>query len=210
MSTAPDGIGLLTVRRHREPDFGPGRVFGLRRRVVVGLVAGFVGITVASAVTMAQELTLPAVTGSSIVGRTELALTDDGRADPFATDGRARELAVWIWYPAVTGSSGTAAPYLPPTWADLANGAGIVSQDLNAVGTNAIADAPLDGAPPVVVLLPGPRSAGRGLFGAGRGPGQPRLRGRRHQPHRFRPRGLPGRSRGGPDRPRWDRSSTPG
>ena len=30
-----------------------------------------------------------------------------------------------------------------------------MSQDLNAVGTNAIADAPLDGTPPVVVLLPG-------------------------------------------------------
>lgn len=141
--------------RHREPAIRPDRLPGLRRRAVVGLVAGVVGITVSSVVTMAQELTLPAVTGSSIVGRTELALTDDGRADPFATDGRARELAVWIWYPAVTGSSGTAAPYLPPTWADLANGAGIVSQDLNAVGTNAIADAPLDGTPPVVVLLPG-------------------------------------------------------
>ena len=55
----------------------------------------------------------------------------------------------------------------------------------------------------------GPRSAGRGLLGAGRGPGQPRLRGRRHQPHWLRPRGVPGRSRGGPDRPRWDRSSAP-
>ena len=95
------------------------------------------------------------MTGTSVVGRTELALTDAARPDPFAADGRARELAVWIWYPAVAGSSGAAAPYLPPTWADLANSAGIVSQDLNAVGTNAIADARLDGTPPVVVLLPG-------------------------------------------------------
>ena len=104
---------------------------------------------------MAQGLTLPAVTGTSVVGRTELALTDATRPDPFATDGRARELAVWIWYPAVEDASGAQAPYLPPTWADLANSAGVVSQDLNAVGTNSVANAPLDGRPPVVMLLPG-------------------------------------------------------
>ena len=150
--------GLPTVaaaRRPRGPAVRPGRVFGLRHRIIVSLLAGVIGITATGAVTMAQELTLPAVTGTAAVGRTELALTDAGRPDPFATDGRARELAVWIWYPTVAGSSGTAAPYLPPTWADLANSAGIVSQDLNAVGTNAIADAPLDGKPPAVVLLPG-------------------------------------------------------
>jgi pimeloyl-ACP methyl ester carboxylesterase len=124
-------------------------------RLTVGVVAGVMGITASSAVTLAQQHTLPAVTGDAPVGRIELALTDSGRPDPFATDGRPRELAVWIWYPAVAGSSGAAAPYLPPTWADFANGAGIVSQDLNAVETNAIADAPLDGQPSVVVLMPG-------------------------------------------------------
>ena len=158
MSIHSGGIGLPTAaaaRRPRGPAVRPGRVFGLRHRIVVSLVAGVIGITATGAVTMAQELTLPAVTGTAAVGRTELTLTDAGRPDPFATDGRARELAVWIWYPAVAGSTGAAAPYLPPTWADLANSAGIVSQDLNAVGTNSIADAPLDGTPPVVVLLPG-------------------------------------------------------
>jgi pimeloyl-ACP methyl ester carboxylesterase len=124
-------------------------------RVVVGLVAGLLWITATGGLAMAQELTLPAVTGTSAVGRTELALTDEGRPDPFATDGRARELAVWIWYPAAAGSTGVAAPYMPSTWADLVNSAGILSQDLNAVRTNSIADAPLDGHPPVVVLLPG-------------------------------------------------------
>ena len=137
----------LTVR--------PGRVYGLPHRIVVSLVAAVVGITGFSAAMMARELTLPAVTGTSVVGRTELALTDATRPDPFAADGRARELVIWIWYPAVAGSAGAAAPYLPTTWADLANSARIVSQDLNAVGTNAIADVPLDGHPPVVVLLPG-------------------------------------------------------
>jgi dienelactone hydrolase len=125
------------------------------RRFAIALVAGAMGITASGAVAMSRDLTLPAVTGTSTVGRTELALTDATRPDPFAPDGRPRELAVWIWYPAVAGSTGPAAPYLPATWADLVNSAGIVSQDLNGVGTNAIADAPLDGHPPVVVLMPG-------------------------------------------------------
>ncbi len=158
MSIHSGGIGLptsTTAQRHLGPTVRPGRLLGLPHRVVVSLVAAVIGITASSAVTMAQEFRLPAVTGTSVVGRTELALTDAARPDPFASDGRARELAVWIWYPAIAGSSGTSAPYLPPTWADLANSAGIVSQDLKAVGTNSIADAPLDGHPPVVVLLPG-------------------------------------------------------
>jgi dienelactone hydrolase len=124
-------------------------------RIVLASVAASVVVISSSAVMHAQERSLPAVTGTSMVGRTELTLTDTARPDPFATDGRPRELAVWIWYPTAAGSTGTAAPYLPQTWADLANGAGIVSQDLNQVRTNAIADAPLEGQPPVIVLLPG-------------------------------------------------------
>jgi dienelactone hydrolase len=122
---------------------------------VVGLVAAVIGLTASSAVTMADELTFPPVTGRAAVGRVELGLKDAGRPDPFATDGIARELAVWIWYPAVESSSGAAAPYLPSTWADLANSAGLVSRDLNTVRTSSIAGAPLDGRPPVVVLMPG-------------------------------------------------------
>jgi pimeloyl-ACP methyl ester carboxylesterase len=158
MSIPAGGTGLptaTTAQRHPGPTVRVGRAFGLPHGVVVSLAAAVIGLTGSSAVTMAQELTLPAVTGPSLVGRTELALTDADRPDPFSADGRARELAVWIWYPAVTGSAGTAAPYLPPTWADLANSAGIVSQDLNTVRTNSIAGAPLDGHPPAVVLLPG-------------------------------------------------------
>ena len=79
-------------------------------RFVGGLVAAvLIGVLVASAfsaVMRSQTRTLPAVTGPSIVGRTEFALTDPSRPDPFATDGRPRELVAWIWYPAVPGSSG--------------------------------------------------------------------------------------------------------
>jgi dienelactone hydrolase len=128
------------------------RLFGT---LVVGLVVVIVALTAFSALMRVQSRTLPAVTGPSAVGRTEIALTDAGRPDPFAADGRARELAVWIWYPAVAGSAGAAAPYLPAAWAPLVNNEWAFFQDYNAVHTNSIADAPLDGSPPVVVLMPG-------------------------------------------------------
>jgi dienelactone hydrolase len=121
----------------------------------LALVIGVTSAVAFSAVMRSQVRILPAVTGSSPVGRTEIALTDTSRPDPFATDGRPRELAVWIWYPAVAGSSGPAAPYIPASWADLVDNEGVFSQDLRAVHAHSIADAPLDGHPPVVLLLPG-------------------------------------------------------
>lgn len=124
---------------------------GLGVAVLIGVLAA----TAFSAVMRSQTRTLPAVTGPSIVGRTQLALSDASRPDPFATDGRPRELAVWIWYPAVAGSSGFAAPYLPAAWIDVVDNEGLFSQDLHAVQAHSIADAPLEGQPPVVVLLPG-------------------------------------------------------
>jgi dienelactone hydrolase len=124
-------------------------------RVLVGLMAGILIFVGFSAVMRVQSRTLPAVTGAAAVGRIELALRDGARPDPFATDGRTRELAVWIWYPAAEGTTGVAAPYLPTAWAPLVNNLGPLSQDLNAVHTNSVADAALDGRPPVVVLMPG-------------------------------------------------------
>lgn len=159
LQRVPPSTRAITQRASRAPR-GRGVTRGASR-FVVGLAVGVIGITASSAVTLAQELTLPPVTGPAMVGRIELALTDAGRPDPFVTDGRARELAVWIWYPAVEGSSGAAAPYLPSTWADLVNSAAILSQDRNAVVTNAIAGAPLDGEPPAVVLMPGLGSRSR-------------------------------------------------
>jgi dienelactone hydrolase len=123
-------------------------------RIVLGLVVGILIFVGFSAVMRLQPRTVPAVTGASAVGRTELALRGSARGDPFATDGRTRELAVWIWYPAV-GGLGAAAPYLPPAWSPLVNNMGPLSQDLNAVHTNSIANGKLDGRPPVVVLMPG-------------------------------------------------------
>jgi dienelactone hydrolase len=114
----------------------------------------------ASGVARVQARQLAEPTGPSAVGRIELALTDAARVDPFANDGRPREIAVWIWYPTAKGSSAATVPYLPKTWADAANNvngpASVLFQDNNAVRTNSIEGAALQGkSPPVVVLMPG-------------------------------------------------------
>jgi pimeloyl-ACP methyl ester carboxylesterase len=138
--------------RAPKPSGGVVRAIG---RVLLGIVIGVVIFVGFSAVMRMQSVALPAVSGESAVGRTEIALVDTDRIDPFAADGRTRELAVWIWYPTTGGASGTAAPYLPAAWAPLVNNEGPFRQDLEAVVTNSIANAALDGHPPVVVLLPG-------------------------------------------------------
>jgi predicted dienelactone hydrolase len=138
--------------RAPKPSGGVVRAIG---RVLLGIVIGVVIFVGFSAVMRMQSVALPAVSGESAVGRTEIALVDSDRIDPFAADGRTRELAVWIWYPTAGGASGTAAPHLPAAWAPLVNNEGPFRQDLEAVVTNSIANAALDGHPPVVVLLPG-------------------------------------------------------
>ncbi len=137
------------------------------RKIVKGLGIFFVALLAVmvvavggSAFARVETRQLAAPTGPSAVGRVELALTDAARVDPLATDGRRRELAVWIWYPTAKGNAAATAPYLPKAWADAANNingaAGVLFQDNNAVRTNSIASAPLEGkSPPVVVLMPG-------------------------------------------------------
>ena len=126
-------------------------------RLLVGVVAGVAIFLAFSAVMRVQAVSLPAPTGPMPVGRTEIALNDTGRVDPFFTDGRTRELAVWIWYPAVEGASGAPAPYVPAAWAPLVNDEvpAPLSQDLTTVRTNSTQNAGLEGHPPVVVLMPG-------------------------------------------------------
>ena len=137
------------------------------RKIAKGLGILFVALLAimavgvgASGVARVQAHQLAEPTGPSAVGRIELALTDAARVDPFASDGRPREIGVWIWYPTARGNSAATAPYLPKTWADAANNvngpASILFQDNNAVHTNSIEGAALQGkSPPVVVLLPG-------------------------------------------------------
>ena len=126
-------------------------------RVLVGVVAGVAIFVAFSAVMRVQTVMLPEVTGASPVGRTEITLNDTGRVDPFFTDGRTRELAVWIWYPAVEGASGAPASYVPAAWAPLVNTEvpAPLSQDLTTVRTNSMENVALEGRPPAVVLMPG-------------------------------------------------------
>lgn len=129
--------------------------------IVIAMLLVVIVVAVgASAVARGQTRQLAAPTGPFAVGRTEIALTDAARADPFVDTSRPRELSVWIWYPTAKGSTGPTAPYLPKAWADATNdvngAAGVLFQDANAVRTNSIPGAPLAGAnPPVVVFLPG-------------------------------------------------------
>jgi pimeloyl-ACP methyl ester carboxylesterase len=114
----------------------------------------------ASTFARSQTRQLIAPTGPSAVGRVELALTDAARVDPLSSTGRPRELSVWIWYPTAKGNAAATAPYLPKAWADAANNVngplGLLLQENNAVRTNSIASAPLEGKnPPVIVLIPG-------------------------------------------------------
>ena len=137
---------------------GRGALRGLGRLVLGSLIAAVIFVAF-SAVMRVQTVALPSVTGASAVGRTAIALNDTARVDPFFTDGRTRELAVWIWYPAVEGASGEYAPYLPAAWAPLANDEvpAPLAQDLTRVRTNSIENAALEGRgrPPAVVLMPG-------------------------------------------------------
>jgi hypothetical protein len=111
MSAPSNGITFTGEAAPQRSGVRPGRGLRAPARILVGVTAAAVALVSSGAVTQATGFALPAVTGPSPVGRAELSLTDSSRIDPFATDGRSRELAVWIWYPAVAGSTGPAAPY---------------------------------------------------------------------------------------------------
>ena len=123
-------------------------------RIILGTALA-VGIFLAfAALTSSQPTSLPDTTGQSSVGRTELALIDTSRPDPFLADGRSRELAIWIWYPAMAGSTEPMADYYPTEWSAVP-ATFPFAQDTKRVSTNAHEGAALDGTPPVVVLQPG-------------------------------------------------------
>ncbi|MCO6006900.1 hypothetical protein NE236_18085 [Actinoallomurus purpureus] len=123
------------------------------------LVVVSTGYVAAAATLHAQPVILPAPTGPYHVGRTIFDWTDHTRADPLApAPGNARDLSVWVWYPAVPGARGRRAPYAPGAWnrLHLPSLPGLGETGFAAVRTHALEDVPPAGGRfPVVVLLPG-------------------------------------------------------
>lgn len=133
--------------------FRTGTVLAL---VVVITAAGYTGLV---AVRHTRPVTLPTPTGPYRVGRTAFDWTDPARTDPLAPrPGTARELAVWLWYPAAPGARGRRAPYAPGAWGRLHLGSlpGLGETDFGAVRAHALTGVPVAaGRFPVVVLEPG-------------------------------------------------------
>jgi dienelactone hydrolase len=70
--------------------------------------------TPATSASEVRTIAAPALTGAYAVGRRYAFWTDSSRRDPTDTT-RARELPVWIWYPAAP-AAGDLRPVLPPAW----------------------------------------------------------------------------------------------
>lgn len=111
-----------------------------------------------------QAVQLPRPTGRYAVGRADFDWRDSARVDPFApAAGTDRELTVWIWYPAASGSGGGTADYFPsPLRTALTQRMGpvlrLLTHDLTRVQNHAIRNAAVagDGAPyPVILFKPG-------------------------------------------------------
>ncbi|MGI5233020.1 alpha/beta hydrolase family protein [Actinoallomurus sp. CA-142502] len=157
---------VLILSRPTRPRRRPRRWRGWVRRTVKSIAATATALVVVSAgyvaavaTLHAQPVTLPAPAGPHHVGRTMFDWTDHTRADPLApTPRNARNLSVWVWYPAVPGARGRRAPYAPGAWNQLhlPSLPGLGETDFAAVRTHALEDVPPAGGRfPVVVLLPG-------------------------------------------------------
>jgi dienelactone hydrolase len=151
-------------------DGGTGRRTERRRRIrgrllvptlVVGCVAAVVAAGYLVLVTLRHDrpVTLPALTGRFAVGRATFDWTDGTRTDPLAPrPGTARELAVWLWYPAPPGTRGPQEAYAPGAWGGLhlSGPPGLAQTRFDAIRTRSVQAAPVAaGRFPVVVLEPG-------------------------------------------------------
>lgn len=145
-------ITLLTqaARRRRR------RLAKVLVAVPLALVLALLGTVGYLGVRHVLPRSLPAPTGPYRVGRTAFDWTDTDRTDPLAPQpGRHRELSIWVWYPSPADTSGPPAPYAPGHWAHMLQ-FGILANQLDAVRTHSVAEAPVAaGQFPLVVLQPG-------------------------------------------------------
>ena len=101
---------------------------------------------------------LPLPTGQFPIGTTRWVITDAARPEPFAP-GQSRQVAVVAWYPAAAGQTGSPAPYLRESLAEVQSFAGLIRQpgvfdSLAGVQTHAVIDAtPLAGPSPLPTLV---------------------------------------------------------
>jgi len=90
------------------------RFFQILAALVLLCVIGIAALFVSLWVERGRPLTLPSPSGPSSVGRIVYDWKDDRSTDPLApTAGTARELLVWIWYPAGIASAPTTDDYVP-------------------------------------------------------------------------------------------------
>ncbi len=84
---------------------------------MLAIVLLVLGARVLDAWQSGRMRTLPAPTGPFAVGRRSFTWRDTTRADLLAPDPTAaRELLVWVWYPAVATPTSKVADYLPAEW----------------------------------------------------------------------------------------------
>jgi dienelactone hydrolase len=139
-----------------------GIVAALMAAAAAGAQAPGTAATLASSKDATRSVTAPSPSGPYAVGRRFAVWTDSARRDPVDTT-RAREVAVWIWYPADPTSRGALEPVLPAEWrarriATLTAKLGPdVARAAGSLAVHARADAPIaEGGRPFPVLLFGP------------------------------------------------------
>ncbi|MEU0572149.1 hypothetical protein ABZ297_43040 [Nonomuraea sp. NPDC005983] len=156
-------LAALIVARGRLPGRDGRRPAGDWLRALAAFVLAVVTLSGAYvtlvAVRHTQPAALPAPTGPYGVGRTTFEWTDRTRTDPLAPrPGSARQLSVWLWYPATPQATGRPAPYAPGAWGSLHPDGllGLGETSFDAIRTHAQESVPVAaGRFPVVILEPG-------------------------------------------------------
>lgn len=132
------------------------KILSLCVAVVMVLGAGYLGWV---GWHRSWPIALPVPTGTYPVGRRMFDWTDPSRRDNLRSpSGTARELSVWLWYPATLIPGSSRATYAPGAWQALHMAApvGFFEGPLDNMATHSSDNAPIAAGPfPVVILEPG-------------------------------------------------------